>query len=83
MSQITITRGDDERYPFAVAVDNRLVERLTWEEMLGIVARLTVPEDRDCFAWFETHADTCIKRNKAPKAAKPKHLTAPIVEPGA
>lgn len=34
--------------------DNKCADGLTWDEMLGIVAQLTMPEHKHCVNWLRT-----------------------------
>jgi hypothetical protein len=34
--------------------DGKSADRLTWDEMLGLVAQITMPEERRCCQWLKT-----------------------------
>ena len=52
MNVITITKHDD--CGFTVATGQHTAPHLTFEEMLGLVATLTMPPERRCLQWLET-----------------------------
>lgn len=56
---ITISKGDNGY--FIVKVDNKDAE-LGWDEMLGLLASLTMPEERPCLRWLETEQERNAKR---------------------
>ena len=37
-----------------VYTDGKIADRLGWEEMLGVVAALTMPTERRCLNWLKT-----------------------------
>ena len=38
--------------PFIVKSDGKTSESLGWEEMLGLIAALTIPENKPCVHWM-------------------------------
>jgi hypothetical protein len=39
---------------FDVIVGDKSTDQLTFDEMLGVVAQLTVPDTKRCLAWLKT-----------------------------
>lgn len=48
--KIEIEKTNDS--PFIVKSDGKTSEPLAWEEMLGLIAALTIPENRPCVHWM-------------------------------
>lgn len=49
---ISIEKGISGR--FRVSVDTRVAEELTYDEMLGLVSQLTIPENKNCLQWLRS-----------------------------
>lgn len=43
-----------ERGTFKVSCGEKWADNLTWEEMIGIVTSITMPEHRPCIQWLWT-----------------------------
>ena len=39
---------------FDVHVDNKSTDQLSFDEMLGVVTQLTVPDNKRCLQWLKT-----------------------------
>ena len=39
---------------FDVIFEDKNTDQLTFEEMLGVVAQLTIPNEKRCLAWLKT-----------------------------
>lgn len=48
--EIVITKSDG----FTVHYEDRKAKHLCWEEMLGVIAALTIPERKPCLQWLRT-----------------------------
>lgn len=57
--QIIITRRTERT--FDVGTDGRLADQLGWDEMLGLVASLTMPDKRPCLHWLKTEEQRVVK----------------------
>lgn len=42
---------------FDVHVGNRNTEQLTFDEMIGVIVQLTMPNDRRCLQWLKTEEE--------------------------
>lgn len=51
MDKIIIEKKD---YGFNVIQGQKYADHLTWDELLGVVAALTMPEDRPHSKWMKT-----------------------------
>lgn len=58
MEKITIEIAE---YGFKVSQGDKIAE-VGWDEMLGLVASLTMPEKRPCLQWMETEEQRTAKR---------------------
>lgn len=50
---------------FDVIVGNKSTEQLTFDEMLGTIAQLTVPRKKRCLQWLKTKAQHEAFRNRS------------------
>lgn len=55
--EIEITDRGCGSVDFTVSQNDRYADRLTFDEMLGLVATLTMPELRQCTAWMKSKAE--------------------------
>lgn len=39
---------------FDVHVDNKSTDQLSFDEMLGVITQLTVPDNKRCLQWLKT-----------------------------
>lgn len=44
-------------YGFDVYYEDKLADSLTWDEMLGLVASITMPEKKPCLQWLKTREE--------------------------
>jgi len=42
---------------FDVIVGDKSTEQLTYDEMLGVITQLTVPDEKRCLRWLKTKED--------------------------
>lgn len=54
MEEITIKYSSD--HGWLVIQGNKTSDRMTWDEMMGLLASLTMPRDRPCLQWMRTEA---------------------------
>ena len=52
MERIIITQN--ESGTFNVKQGERLADNLCWDEMQGLIAAMTMPEQRQCLQWLRT-----------------------------
>ena len=50
---------------FDVIVGNKSTEQLSFDEMLGVVAQLTMPRKRRCLFWLKTQKQHEAFRNRS------------------
>ena len=61
---------------FTVRQGQRYSDRLYWEEMLGLVAAMTVPESPLCLQWLKTQEQHDRRKSRSKKGDTPlKHHT--------
>ncbi len=59
MNQIIITLVEDNKDLYSangwkVEFENRYAYGLSYDEMIGVVSMITMPEDRPCLRWLKT-----------------------------
>ncbi|MCA9367992.1 hypothetical protein KC887_07085 [Candidatus Kaiserbacteria bacterium] len=52
--EIEVIKHDDGQTDYKVTDSDKFADRLTFDEMLGLVASLTMPESRRCIQWMRT-----------------------------
>lgn len=45
----------DFRSGFTVFYDNKMADGLTYEEMLGLISAITIPDNKPCLSWLKTN----------------------------
>lgn len=76
MEAITIT--NDEQLGWKVQQGERYADALSYDEMLGLVASLTMPEKRPCLQWMRTQAEHITWNNTISKVATSQLLKQPF-----
>lgn len=66
MEKITIETAE---HGFNVSQGDKNAE-VGWDEMLGLIASLTMPENRPCLQWMETEEQRAAKRASWSKSSK-------------
>lgn len=73
MKTITITIHDDRRYMFDVACDGKTTGddgSLGFDEMLGLIAALTIPSERRNLQWLKTPEQHAAEKQRREQMAR-------------
>ena len=73
MEKIIIEIDKDFDNSFTVRQGDRYCDRLTYDEMLGTVSALTMPEKRPCLHWMRTKEEWCAWHSNIKRAMKQTH----------
>lgn len=57
MENIIIETDKDIKNCFTVRQGDRYNDKLTYDEMLGTISALTMPEERPCLQWMRTEEE--------------------------
>ncbi|TWU39813.1 hypothetical protein Poly51_64040 [Rubripirellula tenax] len=52
--EIEVVERDNGSKDYTVTNNGKFADRLTFDEMLGLIASLTMPESRRCIQWLKT-----------------------------
>lgn len=52
MEKITITHSQEVGW--VITQGDKSSDRMTWDEMMGLLSSLTMPRDRPCLQWMRT-----------------------------
>lgn len=55
--EIEVTTRDAGNMDYKVSHSGKFADGLTFDEMLGLVASLTMPESRRCLLWMKTQEE--------------------------
>lgn len=69
MEKIIIETDKDTNNCFTVRQGDRYSDKLTYDEMLGLISVLTMPKERPCLRWMRTEEEwrlwfSCITQAK-------------------
>lgn len=69
MEKIIIETDKDINNCFTVRQGDRYSDKLTYDEMLGLISVLTMPKERSCLRWMRTEEEwrlwfSCITQAK-------------------
>lgn len=65
-----------EEKGWVISKDDKYSDKLGWDEMIGLVTQLTMPEEKRCLQWMRTKEEhqrqedflnNLIEKNKCPK----------------
>lgn len=83
MLKSKITIDQSEELGWSVEYGEKSVNHLTFDEMLGLVASITMPEPRPCSGWLKTDAERKAQEelfNTMPNKVEPEILDVPFEE---
>lgn len=60
--EIEVTESENRSMSYTVRADDRSSGELTFDEMLGLVASMTMPERRRCLEWMNTKEEWEARR---------------------
>lgn len=52
--KIVIEKNKDSPLLWDVTIGDRMADNLAYDEMLGLIATVTMPESRPCLQWLKT-----------------------------
>lgn len=55
--EIEVVERDSGAKDYTVTENGKFADRLTFDEMLGLIASLTMPESRRCIQWMKSQEE--------------------------
>lgn len=73
--KITIEKTEEKGW--SVKMGDKYADHLTWDEMFGLVASLTLPDNRPCKQWLRTKMEHKAQHSYFKKMAKRNNVNPP------